>query len=68
VAAAKAAAGSARGKLVDTLSEREKAYYQKLIDKGHHKDWKEVEQSCEAREDPTVRRRQERVFKWARSS
>lgn len=31
------------GKLVDTQSDREKKYYQSLIDKGIYKDWNEVE-------------------------
>jgi hypothetical protein len=49
------------------LSEREKAYYQKLIDKGHHKDWKEVEELRSTR-DPTFGAGKEHGFKWARSS
>lgn len=44
-------------KLVDTLSPREKSYYQGLIDRGHHKDWGEVEKVLGFAR-PDVRRRQ----------
>jgi hypothetical protein len=45
------------GKLVDTLSEREKSYYARLIEKGHHKDWKEVEDLLKLHAKPDVRRK-----------
>lgn len=45
------------GKLVDTLSDREKKYYASLIEKGHHKDWKEVEELLTKHARPEVRRR-----------
>lgn len=49
--------GKAGKKLVDTLSPREKTYYQGLIDRGHHKDWEEVEKVLGFAR-PEVRRRQ----------
>lgn len=44
-------------KVLETLSAREKSYYQKLIDNGHHKDWAEVETLLKNHARPEVRRR-----------
>ena len=35
--------GKKTGKLVDTLTPREKGYYENMIRQGHYKDWKDVE-------------------------
>lgn len=44
-------------KLVDTLSPREKKHYEGMIDKGHYKDWGDVEKELGFAR-PEVRRRQ----------
>lgn len=44
-------------KLVDTLSPREKKHYEGMIDKGHYKDWADVEKELGFAR-PEVRRRQ----------
>lgn len=49
--------GSGQKKVLETLSAREKSYYQKLIDNGHHKDWAEVESLLKNHARPEVRRR-----------
>lgn len=49
--------GKGPKKVLETLSAREKSYYQKLIDNGHHKDWAEVETLLKKHARPEVRRR-----------
>lgn len=44
-------------KVLDSMSAREKAYYQGLIDRGHHKDWAEVEKLLKDHARPELRRR-----------